>query len=102
MYGVEDRKVPAGAISHACQHCTVTSPTSFVNRRRIYDAPDGEPLQLRTGPLLDLCRGMNDLLRHVEATSLLPAPAIVKALAEIIRARHQHVEAIWAYGSALR
>ena len=45
---------------------------------------------------------MNDLLRHVEATSLLPAPAIVKALAEIIRARHQHVEAIWAYGSALR
>ena len=53
MYGGEDRKVPAGAISHACQHCTVTSPTSFVIDGEFYDAPDGEPLQLETGPLLD-------------------------------------------------
>jgi len=57
MYGGETRKSPPGSTSVAASALTISSPVSYVIDGEFFDAREGEPLRVETGPVFTYVRG---------------------------------------------
>ena len=51
MYGGENRKIPAGALSFSASALAITCPTSYVIDGEFFDGPEGTALDVETGPV---------------------------------------------------
>lgn len=51
MYGGENRKVPAGAVSFSSASLAITTPVTFVIDGEFFEPPEHEPLRIETGPV---------------------------------------------------
>ncbi len=57
MYGGEDRRAPAGALSSSGDAFQIETATPFVIDGEFFEAPEDEPLRLETGPEFTYVRG---------------------------------------------
>jgi hypothetical protein len=57
MYGGEDRKSPAGSHSASGDAFQINTATPFVIDGEFFEAPEGQPLQVETGPEFTYIRG---------------------------------------------
>ena len=49
--------MPEGAVSFSSARLEITCPVSFVIDGEFFDPPEGEPLQVETGPVFTYLRG---------------------------------------------
>jgi diacylglycerol kinase family enzyme len=57
LYGSERRQPPSGLRSFSCASCEIRTSSEFIMDGEFFDAKEGEPLRVETGPALAYIRG---------------------------------------------